>query len=173
MGLSTPITTLILTTIITLTLTATATTTITQTATIITEIYKAATTQLEDATQTTMEIGGIANHTIKILLRNIGGTPIIFGGNPKYKWCSFITSYKTINNEWTTLLIENYTINTIKITGTNTTINPTNPATLQPGQEAEITLNLPETSPPIQKGTQIIIVFTTNKGAKTQTTGAG
>ena len=171
MGLSTPITTLILTTIITLTLTATATTTITQTATIITEIYKAASTYMEDNTQTTMEINSIGEYSINITLKNIGGTPIIFG-ETGYKWCSFIVSYKTANNEWTTTLIENYTINKIKITGTNIAVNPTTPTTLKPGQEAEITLNLPETNPPIPKGSQTIIVFTTNKGAKTQATGA-
>jgi len=170
MGLSTPITTLILTTIITLTLTATTTTTLTQTTTIITEIYKAASTYMEDNAQTTMEINSIGEYNITITLKNIGGTPIIFG-ETGYKWCSFIVSYKTANNEWITTLTENYTINKIKITGTNITVKPTTPTTLKPGQEAEITLNLPETNPPIPRKSQITIVFTTNKGGKTQVTG--
>lgn len=165
MGISTPITTIILSTIIILTITTTYNTIITQS---ITTIQNQINTNHENKnTIITIENIEIQERSITLKLRNIAGNPIIFGGET-YKWCSFIISYKN-QSKWITILIEDYTITKIEITGTNIT---TNNKTLNPGQEATITINIPPNQPPIPSNTIIIIVFTTNNGIKTTYIGA-
>ncbi|MEM2184599.1 MAG: hypothetical protein QXD79_05315 [Candidatus Methanomethylicia archaeon] len=165
MGISTPITTIILSTIIILTITTTYHTLLTQSTTI---IQNQLNTNIENRnTILTIENVQIQERSITLKLRNIAGNPIIFGGET-YKWCSFIISYKN-QNEWVTTLIENYTITKIEITGTSITTTNT---TLNPGQEATITINIPPTNPPIPPNTIVTIVFTTNNGVKTTYVGA-
>ncbi|MEM0083978.1 MAG: hypothetical protein QW743_00585 [Candidatus Methanomethylicia archaeon] len=165
MGISTPITTIILSTIIILTITTTYHTLLTQSTTI---IQNQLNTNIENRnTILTIENVQIQERSITLKLRNIAGNPIIFGGET-YKWCSFIISYKS-QNEWVTTLIENYTITKIEITGTSITTTNT---TLNPGQEATITINIPPTNPPIPPNTIVKIVFTTNNGVKTTYVGA-
>lgn len=166
MGITTPITTIILFTIITITTITIYNTIIIETTNIIKE--KLSISREDRNTIITIENVQINSQTITLTLKNIAGNPIIFGGET-YKWCNFIISYKAQNNTWITILIENYIIKEIKIPGTNIT---TGNKTLNPGQEATIIIQIPQTHPPIPEKSIVIIVFTTNNGIKTMYTGA-
>jgi len=115
-------------------------------------------------------LNGISDHQINLTLRNCGNIPIFFFRRD-YCWSSFIVSYKDESNIWRSYLIEDFQIISIKIVNANFTSSSPNSLTLYPGEEAEIMLSLPSSSPKIPVNSLVEVAFTSNYGVSTMVRG--
>ncbi len=92
------------------------------------------------------------------------GSRDIFLRNESYVWNSVILNYNTTSNDWQTYLIENYTILTINVTGTDASFTVTSHSCLKPGEEAQIQVELPSAAPDIPVNSLVTVVFASHYG---------
>jgi hypothetical protein len=113
--------------------------------------------------QLTLNITSIEARELNFSVRNTGSRDI-FLRNESYVWNSVILNYNNTTSDWQTYLIENYTILSINVTGTDASFTITSHSCLKPGEEALIRVELPSGAPDIPVNSLVTVVFASHYG---------
>jgi archaellum component FlaF (FlaF/FlaG flagellin family) len=122
-------------------------------------------------TQMQLSVDSVGASQCQITIRNVGSKTIFFHNSNGYSWNSIIISYGT-STQWHSYTIETYNIQAIKITSTNTTINPATHNFVNPGEQASILVNLPGGAEPISSQDIVSVTFASYSGAAASSEGA-
>jgi len=113
--------------------------------------------------QLELNITSIEARELNFSVRNTGSRDI-FLRNESYVWNSVILNYNTTTSDWQAYLIENYTILSINVTGTDASFTITSHSCLKPGEEALIQVELPSGAPDIPVNSLVTVVFASHYG---------
>lgn len=114
-------------------------------------------------TQMQLTINSVSATTCNITIKNIGTKTIFLQDTDGYNWNTIIISYGD-NDQWNAYTIETYTISEVKVTATDTTLNPTTHKYMNPGEQVNITISLPGEAPQIESQDVISITFASHYG---------
>jgi hypothetical protein len=108
-----------------------------------------------------LRIEGVESRSINISVLNIGSRDI-FLRNETFAWNTVIVTYN--NTDWQTYLIENYTVLTINVAGTNESFDAASHQSIKPGEQALVEIDLPTGAPDILTGSIVNVVFASHYG---------
>jgi archaellum component FlaF (FlaF/FlaG flagellin family) len=111
-------------------------------------------------TQMQLSVDSVGASQCQITIRNVGSKTIFFHNSNGY------------STQWHSYTIETYNIQAIKITSTNTTINPATHNFVNPGEQASILVNLPGGAEPISSQDIVSVTFASYSGAAASSEGA-
>jgi archaellum component FlaF (FlaF/FlaG flagellin family) len=108
-----------------------------------------------------LRIEGVESRSINISVLNIGSRDI-FLRNETFAWNTVIVTYN--NTDWQTYLIENYTVLTINVAGTNESFDVASHQSIKPGEQALVEIDMPTGTPEILTGSIVNVVFASHYG---------
>ncbi len=114
-------------------------------------------------TQTQLTIDSVSSTTCSATIKNTGAKTIFLQNTNGFNWNTIILSYGD-NNQWNSYTIEGYTIQEIRITGTNTTFNTANHNFINPGEQVTVTINIPNGAPEIASQNIVSVTFASYYG---------
>lgn len=120
--------------------------------------------------QIQLSIDSVGTSNTAIALRNVGTKTVFLKNSNGYNWNTVIISYGRGSN-WHTYTIESYTIENIKVTATNATLNPATHSYINPGEQAHISLSLPIGAPEIQSQDIVSVTFASHYGTTASSEG--
>ncbi|MBC7130478.1 hypothetical protein H5T51_04575 [Candidatus Bathyarchaeota archaeon] len=98
-----------------------------------------------------------------ITVRNTGSKVIHLESQNGYNWNTIVLSYGN-STLWQSYPIEEYTVTTIRVSGTSYAFNLENHPFINPGEEASITFKIPNGAPEIPLNGLVSVVFVTHYG---------
>ena len=113
--------------------------------------------------QLELNITSVQEKEINFSVTNTGSRDI-FLRNESFTWNSVIVCYNISDSQWQSYLIENYTVLTINVTGTDASFNMSSHSCIKPGEEASIEADLPSGAPEIPPNSLITVVFASHYG---------
>lgn len=113
--------------------------------------------------QIQLSIDSVGTSNTAITLRNVGTKTVFLQNSNGYNWNTAIITYGR-GSTWHTYTVESYTIDNIKVTATNTTLNPATHNYINPGEQAHISLSLPGGAPEIQSQDIVSVTFASHYG---------
>ncbi len=123
-----------------------------------------ATTQQEKLnTHIQLTVNSVSATSCNITVTNIGSTTIFLQNSSGYNWNTIILTYGN-SSEVNSYAIEGYQITEIGISGTNTTFNIVTHNVLNPDEQANITLSIPDGAPEILSQDIVSIIFASYYG---------
>ncbi len=121
-------------------------------------------------TQMQLSVDSVAAGQCQITVKNTGSKTIFLENSGGFNWNSVILAYGR-NSEWHSYTIEMYTVEQIKITGTNTTLNVVTHNFLNPGEEATLSVSLPAGAPAISSQNVVAATFASYYGTTASSEG--
>ncbi len=121
-------------------------------------------------TQMQLTVDTVAPSSSQVTIKNTGSKTIFFQNASGYNWNTLILTYGN-NAEWHSYAIESYTIQEIKITGTNNPFNIAEHNFLNPGEQVTISLDLPNGAPVISNQDIVSVTFASYCGATASSEG--
>ncbi len=122
-------------------------------------------------TQLQLTVDTVSATSCTVTVRNIGAKTVFLQNSNGYSWNTAILAYGN-SEQWHSYPIETYTIQEIRITATNTTFSPANHNFLNPGEQATLTINIPEGAPEIESQNVVSVTFATYNGVTAASEGA-
>lgn len=101
--------------------------------------------------------------TCTLTLKNVGSKVIVLRSQNGFNWNTIILSYGN-SSHWRSYAIENYEVLTVRVSETNYTFNPAIHPFINPGEEAEIFLQIPNGAPEIPSQGLVSVAFVTHCG---------
>jgi len=96
-------------------------------------------------------------------VRNVGSKAIFFKNQNGFQWNTIVLSYGN-SSEWRSYPIERYTVREINVSNTNVSFNPDTHPFINPGEEARIFFEIPDTAPDIPMNGVVTVTFVTHYG---------
>jgi archaellum component FlaF (FlaF/FlaG flagellin family) len=90
-----------------------------------------------------LEVNSVNATSCNVTVKNLGSKTIFLTSQNGFQWNSMIISYDA-NSSWHSYLIENYEILEVKVSNTTTTFNATTHSFINPGEEAQISISVPQ-----------------------------
>jgi archaellum component FlaF (FlaF/FlaG flagellin family) len=112
--------------------------------------------------QLELNITNVQSKLINLTVANTGSKDL-FLENESYAWNSIIVSYNTSNTAWQTCLVDNYTVLTISVIGSDNSFNPASHRSIKAGEQALIQVEL-SGAPHIDIDSVVIVVFVSQYG---------
>jgi archaellum component FlaF (FlaF/FlaG flagellin family) len=120
--------------------------------------------------QIQLSVDSVSTTNSAITVKNVGTKTIFLENSNGYSWNTIIISYGR-STDWHTYSVESYTVNNIKVTATNATLNLAAHSYINPGEQARITLNLPSGAPEIQSQDIVSVTFASHYGTTASSEG--
>jgi archaellum component FlaF (FlaF/FlaG flagellin family) len=113
--------------------------------------------------QTQLTVDSVSSTTCSATIKNTGSKIIFLQDTNGFNWNTIILSYGD-NNQWNSYTIESFTVQEIRVTGTNTTFNTTTNNFINPGEQVTITINIPNGAPEIASQDIVSVTFASYYG---------
>jgi len=113
--------------------------------------------------QTQLTVDSVSSTTCSATIKNTGSKIIFLQDTNGFNWNTIILSYGD-NNQWNSYTIESFTVQEIRVTGTNTTFNTTTHNFINPGEQVTITINIPNGAPEIASQDIVSVTFASYYG---------
>jgi archaellum component FlaF (FlaF/FlaG flagellin family) len=97
-------------------------------------------------------------------VENIGSKTIFFKSSDGFNWNTIILSYGN-SSQWQSYMIEEYEILEVKVSGTNTTFNPSTHCFVNSGEEVRVSVSIPSGAPEISAQAVVSVTFASYYGA--------
>jgi archaellum component FlaF (FlaF/FlaG flagellin family) len=121
-------------------------------------------------TQIQLTVDSITSTRSEITIKNIGSKTIFLQNSNGYNWNTIILSYGSSAQRYA-YSIESYSIEEIKVIGTNSSFNIATHKYINPGEQATISLNLPSGAPEISASDVVSVTFASYYGATASSEG--
>jgi archaellum component FlaF (FlaF/FlaG flagellin family) len=113
--------------------------------------------------QLQLSVDNVTASSCTVTVQNSGSKTIFLRSQNGYKWNTLMVAYGT-GSQWQSYSIEEYDILAVRISGTNTTFNPTAHSYLNSGEEASLTFDIPAGAPEIPLGAVVSVTFASHYG---------
>lgn len=107
-----------------------------------------------------LDVINVSASTVHFYVKNTG-SETIFLKNGSFNWNSVIVAYN--NSVWHSYLIDDFAVLEIKVQGSNVSFNLSTHRFINPGEEAELGVTLPDGAPEIPNGV-VLIIFVSHYG---------
>jgi archaellum component FlaF (FlaF/FlaG flagellin family) len=96
-------------------------------------------------------------------VKNIGSKTIFLKSQNGFSWNTIMMSYGN-GSQWQSYPIEEYEILDIKVSGTNSSFNPTSHSYVNPGEEMHLAFSIPSGAPEISVQSVVSVTFASHYG---------
>ena len=111
--------------------------------------------------QIELNVTSVSNSTVYFYVKNTG-SETIFLKNGSFNWNSVIVAYN--NSVWHSYLIDDFAVLEIKVQGSSVSFNLSTHRFVNPGEEAQLRVDLPDGAPEIPPNGVVLIVFVSHYG---------
>jgi archaellum component FlaF (FlaF/FlaG flagellin family) len=117
-----------------------------------------------------LKVEGVNATSCNITVKNTGSKTIFLRDQNGFRWNTIVLSYEN-NSQWLSYTIEEYTVVAVKVSGTNTSFDPSSHKFINPGEEALIYFQIPDGAPEIPIQAVVSITFATHYGVTAEARG--
>jgi len=110
-----------------------------------------------------LQIDSVNARNCTFTVRNVGSKTIFLKSQNGFQWNTIALSYGN-SSEWRSYPIERYTVLEINVSNTNVSFNSSTHPFINPGEEARIFFEIPDTAPDIPVNGVVTVTFATHYG---------
>lgn len=113
--------------------------------------------------QLQLTVDNVTASSCTVTVKNTGSKTVFLKSQDGFKWNTLMVAYGN-GSQWQSYPIEEYEILAVRVSGTNSTFNPSTHSYVNSGEEVSLACNIPAGAPEIQSGAVVSVTFASHYG---------
>jgi archaellum component FlaF (FlaF/FlaG flagellin family) len=110
-----------------------------------------------------LKVDAVTATSCNVTVKNIGAKTIFLRSQNGFSWNTIMMSYGN-GSHWQSYPIEEYETLEVKVSGTNSSFNPTSHSYVNPGEEAHLAFSIPDDASEIPEQAVVSVTFASHYG---------
>jgi len=110
-----------------------------------------------------LTIDAVTAASCNVTVKNVGAKTIFLKSQNGFSWNTVMISYGN-GSHWQSYPIEEYEVLAVRVSGTNSSFNPTSHSYINPGEEAHLAFSIPNEAPEIPEQAVVAVTFASHYG---------